>query len=124
MAAFLASAAPALAQAPVPPLVDAPLAPKTIARDAQGRATIRAVRLTSPLKIDGHLDEEIYQTVAPADGFIQQIPKPAEPATETSELWVFFDDANLFISMMLHETRPENRIGTELRRDAGGLTND
>ncbi|MDO8794668.1 MAG: DUF5916 domain-containing protein, partial [Vicinamibacterales bacterium] len=56
--------------------------------------------------------------------WIQQTPKPGAQATEPTDAWVYFDDSNLYISMLLHETHPERRIGTELRRDAQGLTND
>lgn len=50
------SAAPPGAQgAPAPPTL-----PDTIARDTQGRATLRAVRATTPLRQDGRLDETIY----------------------------------------------------------------
>jgi hypothetical protein len=116
-----------LALAQVPALIDAPAppeAPATIARDAQHRATIRAVRLPAPLVIDGRLDEEVYRTVPPGGGFIQQTPKPGELATEETDFWVFFDDRNVYISMLLHETHPERRVATERRRDSQSLTQD
>ncbi len=115
------------ASAQVPALIDAPLppeAPATISRDAQGRATIRAVRTPAPIKVDGRLDEDIYAVVPPAGGFIQQTPNPGEPATEPTEFWVLFDDDNIYISMRLFETHPERRVATERRRDSPGLTND
>src|SRR6185503_4718998 len=36
-----------------------PVAPAVITRDDKGGATIRAVRIDKPLKIDGQLDEEV-----------------------------------------------------------------
>ncbi len=123
--AVLLGSLPVFAQ--LPALVDAPpppASPATIARDAQNRATIRAVRITTPLKVDGRLDEEVYTVVPPAGGFIQQTPKPGEPATEATDFWVFFDDKNVYISMLLHETHPERRVATERRRDNQGLTQD
>ena len=110
---------PALIDAPPPPS-----APSTIARDAQNRATIRAVRITTPVTIDGTLDEEVYRTIPAAGGFVQQTPTPGAPATEATDFWVMFDDSNLYISMLLHETHPERRIATERRRDNQGLTQD
>src|SRR5262245_51591800 len=62
------------AQQVLPSIIDAPpapVAPATIARDAQGRATIRAVRLQTPIKVDGRLDDEVYHTVPGAGGFMQ-----------------------------------------------------
>src|SRR4029079_11507374 len=35
----------------------APALPQSLSRDDQGRATIRAVRVTTPMRIDGRLDE-------------------------------------------------------------------
>ena len=40
-----------------------PVAPATISRDDEGRATVRAVRVTEPLRIDGVLDEAHYERV-------------------------------------------------------------
>ena len=61
-------AAPAAARADGPP---APALPDTIARDGEGRATVIAVRVPTPMRIDGVLDEAIYTTARPASGFIQ-----------------------------------------------------
>ena len=47
-----------------------------------GRVTLRAVRLSDPLTLDGRLDEEVYRQVAPASGFVQQEPNEGQPATE------------------------------------------
>jgi hypothetical protein len=41
-----------------------PIAPDVITRDQEGRATVRAVRLSQPLHIDGALDEALYRDVA------------------------------------------------------------
>jgi hypothetical protein len=47
---------------------------------------MRAVRLTTPLTIDGQLDESVYESVRAASGFIQQVPLEGVPATEQTEL--------------------------------------
>ena len=99
----------------------APLAPATITRDDRGGATMRAVRLTTALTIDGRLDESIYQDVQAASGFIQQVPIEGDAATEETELWVFFDDTNLYISARCLDSQPEREVATELRRDHSGL---
>jgi hypothetical protein len=61
-------------------------------RDAAGRAAVRAVRVASPLRIDGRLDEEIYTTTRSVSGLIQIEPHGGEPATQNSEAWLLFDD--------------------------------
>ena len=94
-----------------------PIAPETIRRDDQGRATIRAVRLSQPLQLDGRLDEEIYLTVPPAGGFIQQLPVEGVPASEPTFLWVWFDDENVYVSLRCDNSRPDLEVASELRRD-------
>ena len=60
-----------------------PVAPETITRDAAGRATVRAVRLTEPLRLDGTLDEGVYAMVLPVGGFIQQLFPEQLPGSKT-----------------------------------------
>ena len=94
-----------------------PVAPATVTRDDTGNATMRAVRLDRPLLLDGRLDEAIYQTVPPVGGFIQQLPVEGVPATEPTEVWVFYDDANLYVVARCYDSEPEREVVTELRRD-------
>ena len=95
-----------------------PEPPAVIARDADGNATVRAVRLEAPLDIDGRLDEPVYAQVAPLDEFIQSIPDEGQPATEHTEFWVMFDDENVYVSARVHDRAPESEwIANEMRRD-------
>src|SRR5262249_48499299 len=71
-----------------------PIAPATASRDEQGRLTIRAVRVMTPLKIDGNLDEAVYSTVPPISDFIQSDPNRGAPATQKTEFWILFDNDN------------------------------
>src|SRR5215216_6438727 len=41
-----------------------PTLPATVARDEEGRTTVRIVRLSAPLRIDGRLDEDLYRHVS------------------------------------------------------------
>jgi hypothetical protein len=51
-----------------------PLAPEALSRDAEGRATIRAVRLTALLRLDGQLDEAVYSRTPALSDFFQLEP--------------------------------------------------
>jgi hypothetical protein len=75
-----------------------PVAPDVITRDADGRATVRAVRLTSPIRLDGQLDEAIYTTLPPIEGFIQVEPSAGSPLTEKTEAWLTFDRDQVYVS--------------------------
>src|SRR5262245_17327284 len=97
--------------------VPLPVAPATISRDASGRATVRATRLAQPLRIDGELDEAVYKDVEPASGFIQQEPQEGVPASEKTDVWVFYDDTNVYVVGRCWESRPELIVANEMRRD-------
>ena len=96
----------------------------TLTRDADGRVTtLRAVRITEPLRIDGRLDEEFYTTVPSMTGFVQVEPQEGMPATEQTEVWVAFDDQNLYVSFRAWESRPDLIVAKEMRRDNTSIWN-
>jgi hypothetical protein len=94
-----------------------PLPPEVIARDESGRATIRAVRLTSPIRLDGQLDEAFYNSIPAISDFIQQEPREGSPATERTEAWLLFDADRVYVSFRCWESRPERMVVNEMRRD-------
>ena len=96
-----------------------PIPPEVITRDAAGRATVRAVRVTEPLDLNGHLDEAIYRQVPPFGGFIQQVPDEGAPATERTEMWILFDHEDIYVGARLWDSAPESEwIANEMRRDS------
>ncbi len=100
----------------------APIAPEVVSRDADGRATVRAIRLASPLDLDGRLDDEVYQLSPSVSDFIQQVPREGAPATERTEAWVLFDRDTLYVSARCWDTAPPERwVANELRRDTNQL---
>jgi hypothetical protein len=102
------------------PVIDdppAPLAPAMVSRDEKGRATLRAVRVATPPRIDGRLDDEIYATIPAVGGFIQQLPREGLAATEPTEVWVMFDDDNVYIAARCIDSQPDRAVANELRRD-------
>jgi Domain of unknown function (DUF5916) len=92
-----------------------------VERTANDNVTVRAVRLDAPLKVDGHLDEEIYALVQPITDFIQQEPREGTPATEKTDAWIFFDAGSLYIAARCWDSHPEREIANELRRDNGNV---
>jgi len=94
-----------------------PELPATISRAADGNVVVRAVRLESPLVLDGVLDEEVYRTILPAADFVQQFPWNGEPATEDTQVWVFFDSDNVYVALRAWDSRPDRMVANEMRRD-------
>ena len=98
-----------------------PVAPATMARTDNGRVTVRAVRLMEPLNVDGVLDEAAYQT-PPISGFLQTLPLEGEPASERTDAWVFYDEANLYLVCRCWDSAPPDQwIANEMRRDTRQL---
>ena len=89
-----------------------------IRRDNEGRATVRAVRVTQPIRIDGALDEALYREVPAISEFIQVEPDGGQPATERTETWVAFDNDNVYVSFRVWDSQMETLIATEMRRDS------
>ncbi len=85
------------------------------------RPTLRAVALTQPLQIDGRLDEELYRTVQPTTGFVQVEPRPGQPASERTELWVAYDADNVYIAFRNWESNPKAIVAKEMRRDTQSM---
>ena len=99
-----------------------PIAPAVISRDERGRATVRAIKLTEGIRLDGQLDEPVYQTVAAITGFIQQMPDEGAPATEKTETWIMFDRTNIYVSGRVWDSAPPSEwVANEMRRDTNQL---
>src|SRR5687768_1260442 len=79
----LLAAAPAVAQAEAP-TDDAIASPagSLLVRAPDGRTSVRATRISEPMRIDGRLDEAVYREIPPVTDFIQQEPDEGAPATE------------------------------------------
>ena len=101
-----------------------PAPPAVLARDAEGRVTGRAVRLDQPLRLDGRLDDAVYARVPAMTGFIQNDPVEGAPASERTEVWILFDDEQVYLSARCWESRPDRLRATEMRRDNTNIAQD
>jgi hypothetical protein len=114
---------PAAAQVngPAPVPGSEPIAPPVVSRDGAGHITIRAVRLSEALRVDGALNEAIYETTPSIGDFIQQEPDEGSPATERTEAWVLFDATSVYVSARCWDSHPERMVANEMRRDGAQL---
>ncbi len=116
-AVAVASASPARGQV-VERMAEPGVAAPTMTRDAAGVATVRAMRIDGEFALDGRLTEAVYTSMQPYTDFVQQEPHEGELATEKTEVWLFFDDVNIYIGARLHETDSSRRVMSEMRRDS------
>jgi hypothetical protein len=99
----------------------------TAEADAQGPRTasqpaekvVAALRLPTgeSIRLDGVLDEAVWQQVAVATDFRQRDPDNGAPATERTEVRLVFDDHRLILGVMLHDTEPDRVLGNQMQRD-------
>jgi hypothetical protein len=74
-----------------------------------------AVRTSSPIHVDGKLEEAAWATATPVTQFIQYDPEEGKPASEATEVRILFDDEALYVGARLHDRGQVNtRLG---RRD-------
>ena len=100
----------------------APDQPNGMVHGVDGRPTIRAIKLSEPFRVDGQLDEAIYQRYPGFGGMVQASPRHGEPSTEKTEIWVSFDGDNIYVSARLWDQAPPNKwIANELRRDTNQM---
>ncbi|MBK5299471.1 MAG: carbohydrate binding family 9 domain-containing protein, partial [Vicinamibacteria bacterium] len=92
-----------------------------IARDANGRVTMRATRIDVPLRIDGVLDDSPYRSVASISDFIQQEPDEGQPASERTEVWILADRDHLYIGVRCHDSQTSRIVANDMRRDGRNI---
>ena len=80
---------------------------------------VRAVRLARPLTIDGYLLEPMWQTAERISGFIQRDPKEGDAASESTVVYIAYDDAALYIAARLYDSHPDSIVARLARRDQG-----
>jgi len=82
--------------------------------------TMTAVRVNPlPPKIDGVLDDEVWQYAPIATGFTQKQPNEGEPATEKTTVQIAYDDESLYIGIMCYDSEPGKIVSRLTRRDQG-----
>ena len=67
-----------------------------------------AFRVDEPPVVDGLLMESIWQTEPSAKNFTQSRPFPQSAPTHETEVWIAFDDQNLYVAAMMYDPAPDS----------------
>jgi hypothetical protein len=80
---------------------------------------VSAYRLseTDVVVLDGRLTEPFWQKIAPVTNFRQQEPIEGAAPSESTEVYVAFDDQNLYIGVLLFDSEPERIVAWNRRRN-------
>jgi hypothetical protein len=79
--------------------------------------TVRAVRATEAIIIDGKLTEAAWNRDG-VSNFKQRDPEEGQPESERTVVWVAFDDGALYVAARLYDSSPDSIVTTLGRRDS------
>ena len=82
-----------------------------------GRPTVQPVRASVRPEIDGRLDDVVWQNALRLTEFVQQNPVEGAPATEETDVWISYDDQNLYIAVYAHYKDPSIMRVNRVDRD-------
>jgi hypothetical protein len=77
---------------------------------------VRAVERTSPIALDGRLDESVWATAPAAGGFTQQDPQEGRPATQRTEVRFAYDADALYVGARMYDSLGAAGVRTRLVR--------
>ena len=86
--------------------------------------TAAASRVDHPPKLDGTLDDPLWQQSAPTDDFLQREPFEGQAATERTEIRILFDKHEVYFGIACFDSDPKGIVATELRRDVSQELDD
>lgn len=110
LAALLALPPTALAQTSVP----APLE-----MDDRGPTAVRIVRTDASPRVDGRLDDAVWQTAPAYDGFRRVFQREGEPSGQRTVVRFAYDDDAFYAAAWLYDTAPDSVSSRLFRRDEG-----
>ena len=71
-----------------------------------GRPSVRPERTTTAPRIDGTLDDPVWERATRIADFVQQRPLDGAPATEDTEVYIAYDNDNLYFGVHAHYSDP------------------
>ncbi|HEX2077868.1 MAG TPA: DUF5916 domain-containing protein, partial [Longimicrobium sp.] len=108
----------ALACAPACPLSADTVPAPAVYDGSRGQLDARIPRVEDPgVRVDGRLDEPAWQNAAVLTGFTQSTPAEGIPATERTEVLVFYTPRELFVGVRAHASDPSRIRSTLAERD-------
>lgn len=82
------------------------------------RRSIEGVKIGGNLKVDGHLDEEDWESALPASGFIQVEPFQGEEATQQTKVRVLYNRHFLYFGVFSRDSLGKKALrATDFKRD-------
>src|SRR5213594_704533 len=87
------------------------------AKDESVRITAEATYIDHAPRLDGTLDDQLWQSAKVITDFRQREPNEGEPATEKTEVRILYTRHAVYFGIHCYDSVPSRIIATELRRD-------
>jgi hypothetical protein len=84
---------------------------------AFAQTTIEAQKTTVRPKIDGRLDESVWNDAAVITDFFQRVPDIGQPMTEETTFYIMYDVNTLYLGFKCFDSEPDKITAKELARD-------
>ena len=82
-----------------------------------GARIAEAVRVDHSPRLDGTLDDPLWQSAKLVTDFRQREPREVEPATEKTEVRILYTRHAVYFGIHCYDFQPSRIVATELRRD-------
>ena len=81
-------------------------------------------RIDTPPEIDGRLDEAIWSKLPPMGELVQVEPEQGAAPSERTEMWVAYDEDNLYLGIRMYDSEPSKLIAKQMVLDADMTSDD
>jgi hypothetical protein len=88
-----------------------------------GRSAV-AVRVDTPPRLDGTLDDPLWARGVPITDFRQREPREGDTATERTSVVILYDRRHVFFGVHCFDAAPAGIVATERRRDTDPSIDD
>lgn len=88
------------------------------------RPTIEALRIDTPIRVDGVLDEAAWGQAPVGSDFTAREPEDDRPAAQQTEFSVVYTEDVLYFGIRAHDPEPGAIVAKELQRDSDHGRND
>lgn len=86
--------------------------------------TITVRRIAQPIKVDGIIDPAEWAGTEESGNFRQIFPSDTSQSVTQTEFRLAYDDRNLYVAAIMHDTIAGDYVSPSLRRDYRGSAND
>ncbi len=89
----------------------------TVRKGPDGRLEVLAAATRAPVRVDGLLNEEVWQRAEVFGGFTQSEPLEGQPASYATEVRLAYDADNLYVAAYCRDGGPGQRVVNDIRKD-------